>query len=172
TFVIWFFVIGQTALFALTLAVTAVVIACPDALGLVTPTAVAVGTGVGARNGILIKNATALEQASNIQAIIFDKTGTLTEGKPAVTAMVAFAAGKRAGWDERGLLQVAATAEADSEHPLAGAIVEEAKERQFARLSYSQFKAIAGGGVQAQVDGNTVLVGTPKLLAEHMIKLQ
>jgi cation transport ATPase len=130
TFLVWFFVIGQTALFALTLAVTAVVIACPDALGLATPTAVAVGTGIGARNGILIKNATALEQASKIQAIIFDKTGTLTEGKPVVTNVVALASGKLAGLDEARLLQVAATAEADSEHPLAGAIVEGAKDRQ------------------------------------------
>jgi len=172
TFLIWFFVIGQTALFALTLAVTAVVIACPDALGLATPTAVAVGTGIGARNGVLIKNATALEQASKIQAILFDKTGTLTEGKPAVTNLVTFAAGKLAGLDENRLLQVAAAAEADSEHPLASAIVEEAKVRQLARLASSQFQAIAGGGVQAQVDGNTVLVGTPKLLAEHRIRLQ
>ncbi len=172
TFLIWFFVIGQTALFALTLAVTAVVIACPDALGLATPTAVAVGTGIGARNGILIKNATALEQTSKIQAIIFDKTGTLTEGKPAVTNVVAFAAGKVAGLDEARLLQVVATAEADSEHPLAGAMVEGAKDRQLALLPYSQFKAIAGGGVQAQVDGNTVLVGTPKLLMENTIQLQ
>ncbi len=172
TFVIWFFVIGQTALFAVTLAVTAIVIACPDALGLATPTAVAVGTGIGARNGILIKNATALEQTSKIQAIIFDKTGTLTEGKPAVTTIVAFAAGKRAGLDEARLLQVAATAEADSEHPLASAMVEGAKDRQLALLPYSQFQAIAGGGVQAQVDGNTVFVGTPKLLAEHAIQLQ
>jgi P-type Cu2+ transporter len=172
TFLVWFFVIGQTALFALTLAVTAIVIACPDALGLATPTAVAVGTGIGARNGILIKNATALEQTSNIQAIIFDKTGTLTEGKPAVTNIVAFAAGKLAGLDEARLLQVAATAEADSEHPLASAMVEGAKDRQLALLPYSQFKAIAGGGVQAQVNGSTVLVGTPKLLAEHTIQLQ
>ncbi len=172
TFVIWFFVIGQTALFAVTLAVTAIVIACPDALGLATPTAVAVGTGIGARNGILIKNATALEQTSKIQAIIFDKTGTLTEGKPAVTNIVAFAAGKLAGLDEARLLQVAATAEADSEHPLASAMVEGAKDRQLALLPYSQFQAIAGGGVQAQVDGNTVFVGTPKLLAEHAIQLQ
>jgi len=172
TFLVWFFVIGQTVLFALTLAVTAIVIACPDALGLATPTAVAVGTGIGARNGILIKNATALEQASKIQAIMFDKTGTLTEGKPAVTTIVAFAAGKLAGLDESWLLQVAATAEADSEHPLASAMVEAAKDRQLALLPYSQFKAIAGGGVQAQVDGNTVLVGTPKLLAEHSIQLQ
>jgi P-type Cu2+ transporter len=157
TFLVWFFLIGQTALFALTLAVTAIVIACPDALGLATPTAVAVGTGIGARNGILIKNATALEQTSKIQAIIFDKTGTLTEGKPAVTNIVAFAAGKLAGLDETRVLQVAATAEADSEHPLAGAIVEGAKDRQLALLPYSQFKAIAGGGVQAQVDGDTAL---------------
>jgi len=172
TFLIWFFVIGQTALFAVTLAVTAIVIACPDALGLATPTAVAVGTGIGARNGILIKKATALEQTSKIQAIIFDKTGTPTEGKPAVTNMVTFAAGKLAGPDEARLLQVVATAEADSEHPLASAIVEEAKDRQLALLPYSQFKAIAGGGVLAQVDGSTVVVGTPKLLAEHSIQLQ
>ncbi len=172
TFLIWFFVIGQTALFALTLAVTAVVIACPDALGLATPTAVAVGTGIGARNGILIKNATALEQTSRIQAIIFDKTGTLTEGKPAVTDMAVFASGKSLGLDEAKLLQVAATAEADSEHPLASAIVEGAKERQLALLPYSQFKAIAGGGVQAVVEARTILVGTPKLLAEHAIQLQ
>src|SRR6266487_3696171 len=172
TFLIWFFVIGQTALFALTLAVTAVVIACPDALGLATPTAVAVGTGIGARNGILIKNATALEQASKIQAIIFDKTGTLTEGKPSVTDTILFAAGKTQGLDEMKLLQVAATTEADSEHPLAGAIVQGAKDHQLAILPYRQFQAIAGGGVQAQVDGNSVLVGTPKLLAESTIQLQ
>jgi P-type Cu2+ transporter len=172
TFLVWFFVIGQTALFALTLAVTAIVIACPDALGLATPTAVAVGTGIGARNGILIKNATALEQTSNIQAIMFDKTGTLTEGKPAVTTIVTFAAGKLAGLDEARLLQVVATAEADSEHPLASALVEEAKDRQLALLPYSQFQAIAGGGIQALVAGSTVLVGTPKLLAEHTIQLQ
>jgi Cu2+-exporting ATPase len=172
TFGIWFFVIGQTALFALTLATTAIVIACPDALGLATPTAVAVGTGIGARNGILIKNATALEQASKIQAIIFDKTGTLTEGKPAVTDTVVFAAGTAIGLDEAKLLQAAATAETDSEHPLAGAIVEGAKERQLERLPYSQFKAIAGGGVQAVVETRTVLVGTLKLLAGNNIQLQ
>jgi Cu2+-exporting ATPase len=144
TFLVWYFVIGQTALFAITLAVTV----------------------------ILIKNATALEQASKIQAIIFDKTGTLTEGKPSVTDMVVFEAGNAAGWDENKLLQVAATAESDSEHPLAGAIIEGAKERQLAMLPYSQFKAIAGGGVQAVVEARTVLVGTPKLLAEHNIQLQ
>src|SRR5258707_7672420 len=144
TFMVWFFVIGQTALFALTLAVTAVVIACPDALGLATPTAVAVGTGIGARNGSLITKATAPEEKANIQAIIFDKTGTLTEGKPVVTNVVALAGGKLAGLDEARLLQVAAKAEADAEPALARAIGEGAKDRQLARLSYSQFKAIAG----------------------------
>ena len=129
TFLVWFFVIQETALFALTLAVTAVVIACPDALGLATPTAVAVGTGLGARHGILIKNATALEQASRIQAIIFDKTGTLTEGKPTVTDTLALPANDAAGLDETRLLRIAASAEADSEHPLARTIVEEATRR-------------------------------------------
>ncbi len=171
TFLIWFFVVGQTVLFALTLAVTAVVIACPDALGLATPTAVAVGTGIGARNGILIKNATALEQTSRIQAIIFDKTGTLTEGKPAVTDIAVFAFGKTTRFDEARLLQAAAAAEADSEHPLAHTLVEEAKARQLGVLPYSQFKAIAGGGVQAVVENRPVLIGTPKLLADHGIQL-
>jgi Cu2+-exporting ATPase len=171
TFLIWFFVIGQTALFALTLAVTSVVIACPDALGLATPTAVAVGTGIGARNGILIKNATALEQASRIQAIIFDKTGTLTIGKPVVTDIVLFDAAQTMQFDEARLLQLAATAEQDSEHPLAHTLVEEAKTRRLATLPYSQFQAIAGGGVQAVVAGQDVLIGTPKLLADHQINL-
>src|SRR5260221_11863055 len=89
---------------------------------------------------------------------MFDKTGTVPEGQPAVTNTVAFAAGKRAGMDEARLLQLAATAEADSEHPLASAMVEGAKDRQLALLPYSQFKAIAGGGVQAQVDGDTVAI--------------
>jgi Cu2+-exporting ATPase len=171
TFLVWFFVIGQTVLFALTLAVTAVVIACPDALGLATPTAVAVGTGIGARNGILIKNATALEQTSRIQAIIFDKTGTLTEGKPTVTDIVVFEPGKATGFDEARLLQIAAAAEADSEHPLAHTLVEEAKARQLGVLSYSQFKAIAGGGVQVIIEGKPVFIGTPKLLADNGIQL-
>lgn len=171
TFLVWFFIIGESALFALTLAVTAIVIACPDALGLATPTAVAVGTGIGARNGILIKNATALEQASNIQAILFDKTGTLTEGKPTVTTIVAFAAGKLAGLDEARLLQIAATAEADSEHPLASAIVAGAEERQLPLLPSRQFQAIAGGGVRAQVNEESVLIGTPRLLAENHIEI-
>jgi Cu2+-exporting ATPase len=171
TFLVWFFVVHQSALFALTLAVTAVVIACPDALGLATPTAVAVGTGLGARNGILIKNATALEQTSRIQAIIFDKTGTLTEGKPAVTDLLMLAAGDAAELDESRLLQLAATAETDSEHPLARTIVEEAARRGLGTLPYRDFTAVAGGGIQAEVEGRSVLIGTQKLLADRGIPL-
>jgi Cu2+-exporting ATPase len=171
TFLIWLFVIGETALFAVTLAVTVVVIACPDALGLATPTAVAVGTGIGARNGILIKNATALEQTSRIQAIIFDKTGTLTEGKPSVTDLVVLAGGTAQHLDETRLLQLAATAETDSEHPLARTIVEEAAQRGLETLSYRDFTAIAGGGIQATVEGRRVLIGTPRLLANQGIVL-
>lgn len=171
TFVIWFFVIHASALFALTLAVTAVIIACPDALGLATPTAVAVGTGIGARNGILIKNATALEQASKIQAIVFDKTGTLTQGKPSVTDLIVLATGTQQGLDETKLLQIAAAAERDSEHPLAQAMVEAAKTRKLAALPQAQFAAVPGGGVQAQVAAHPILIGTPKLLALQQIPL-
>jgi Cu2+-exporting ATPase len=167
TFLIWFFVIQQTALFALTLAVTAIVIACPDALGLATPTAVAVGTGIGARNGILIKNATALEQTSRIQAIIFDKTGTLTEGKPSVTDIAPLSPPGAQPLDETRLLQIAASAENDSEHPLARAIVAEAQARGLDLLPTSQFNAIAGGGIQATIEAQTILIGTARLLADR-----
>ncbi len=170
TFLIWFFVIHETALFALTLAVTAIVIACPDALGLATPTAVAVGTGIGARHGILIKNATALEQASRIQEIIFDKTGTLTEGKPSVTDLVPFTTDGQQ-LDEARLLRIAASAERDSEHPLAHAIVADAEARGLELPPTSDFNAIAGGGVQATVDGAPVLIGTPALLGERGVAL-
>jgi Cu2+-exporting ATPase len=171
TFLIWFFLIHQTALFALTLAVTAIVIACPDALGLATPTAVAVGTGIGARNGILIKNATALEQASRIQAIIFDKTGTLTEGKPAVTNILVLGDGIAQGYTDDRLLQLAASIEAESEHPLARAIVSEAQNRQLLTTPITGFQSITGGGVQASVEGAAVLIGTPKLLLDQGIAL-
>ncbi len=183
TFLVWFFVIHQTALFALTLAVTAVVIACPDALGLATPTAVAVATGIGARHGILIKNATALEQASRIRAIIFDKTGTLTEGKPTVTDVMAFpafaAVAETLGGGEAEetstaqetlLWRVAAAAEADSEHPLARTIVEGAQARGLSNLPSTGFTSIAGGGIHAVVDGHAVLIGTPKLLADRDVE--
>jgi Cu2+-exporting ATPase len=167
TFLIWFFVMHETALFALTLAVTAIVIACPDALGLATPTAVAVGTGIGARKGILIKNATALEQASRIQAIIFDKTGTLTEGKPSVTDVVVLGDGGTQGLTEDQLLRRAASIEAESEHPLARAIVTQSENQQLAMIPITGFQSITGGGVQATVESAAVLIGTPKLLGDR-----
>ncbi|HEX6797062.1 MAG TPA: copper-translocating P-type ATPase [Ktedonobacterales bacterium] len=172
TFLVWFFVVGQTALFALTLAVTAIVIACPDALGLATPTAVAVGTGVGAQHGILIKNATALEQLSRTQAMIFDKTGTLTEGAPSVTDVEVFAAGGAQGIDDgRELLRLAAAVERDSEHPLARTIVSEAERQALDLQPASGFTAIAGRGVRATVAGRGIVIGTPRLLAEEGIAL-
>jgi P-type Cu2+ transporter len=171
TFLIWFFVIQQTALFALTLAVSAIVIACPDALGLATPTAVAVGTGIGARKGILIKNATALEQTSRIQAIIFDKTGTLTEGKPAVTDVVLLSEANGESLTEEQVLRIAASVEAESEHPLARAIVTAAEDHRLATLPITSFQSITGGGVQATVESAGVLIGTPKLLSDHGIML-
>ncbi|HEX2912415.1 MAG TPA: heavy metal translocating P-type ATPase [Chloroflexia bacterium] len=171
TFMVWYFVVGESALLALTFAVTAIVIACPDALGLATPTAVAVGTGLGARNGILIKTATALEQTSKIQAIIFDKTGTLTQGRPAVTDLVVWEAARKAGLDEAGLLQLAASAEAASEHPLARTLLEEAQARQLRLLPYSQFQATAGGGVQARVEEQEVLIGNLTLLHNRGVDL-
>src|SRR5207249_5547596 len=123
SFLVWQFGVGETTLLSLTFAISAVVIACPDALGLATPTAVAVGTGLGARHNILIKDAATLEGVSRATAIVLDKTGTLTEGKPRLTDVVA---GALVGTD---MLRLAAAAEAGSEHPLAKAITEGAAER-------------------------------------------
>jgi P-type Cu2+ transporter len=145
---------------ALTLAITVVVIACPDALGLATPTAVMVGTGLGAQNGILYKNATALEQAAKLQAIIFDKTGTLTEGKPQVVEIAA--AGNPL--TETELLRLVASAEQSSEHPLAQAIVDKAKAQNLALEAATGFDAIPGHGMMAIVTGKRLLVGNRKLM--------
>ncbi len=152
---------------ALTLAITVVVIACPDALGLATPTAVMVGTGLGAQNGILYKNATALEQAAKLQAIIFDKTGTLTEGKPQVVEIVA--AGNPLSPDE--LLRLVASAEQSSEHPLAQAIVDKARAQNLQMTETSGFEAIPGHGMKAAVAGQTLLVGNRKLMRDNNIAL-
>ncbi len=153
--------------FALTLAITVVVIACPDALGLATPTAVMMGTGLGAQNGILFKNATALEQASKIGAIIFDKTGTLTRGQPEVTDIVGSPSSMIKGQNE--LLSLIASVEQASEHPLAQAIVNKAKTQQVALATPQNFDSIPGHGAQAQVNGKAVLVGNRKLMRDHNI---
>jgi Cu2+-exporting ATPase len=158
TFVAWYFGAGETALLSLTFAVSAVVIACPDALGLATPTAVAVGTGLGARHNILIKDAATLEGVSKVQAVVLDKTGTLTEGRPQLTEVVA------AGIDEDELLRLAASAEGGSEHPLAQAIVEGARSRGLAATAATSFESVTGMGLQASVDGRTLLVGNRALM--------
>ena len=166
TFLGWYTLGGATFVFALTLAITVVIIACPDALGLATPTAIMVGTGLGALNGILFKNATALEQASKVGAVIFDKTGTLTVGQPRVVDLVG--AGNPVADDE--LLRLAASAEASSEHPLAAAVVDAAKERGLALVDATDFQAVPGHGLEARVDGRKVLVGNAKLMRDRGIE--
>ncbi|MDQ3099722.1 MAG: copper-translocating P-type ATPase [bacterium] len=167
TFVVWFFILGQPLLFALTFAISTVVIACPDALGLATPTAVAVGTGLGAKHNILIKDAATLEQMSKIQAIVMDKTGTLTEGKPKVTAIATVK-----DFNENEALQLIGAAEAKSSHPLANTILEELKRRNLSLPEkVENFENLAGLGVKAKVNGRSVLVGTVKLMNENNVDI-
>lgn len=168
TFSVWFLLLGQPLLFALTFAISTVVIACPDALGLATPTAVAVGTGLGAKHNILIKDAPTLEGVSKIQAIVLDKTGTLTEGKPKVTDVIAVN-----GFKENEILSSIGAAEAKSSHPLSKAVLEELSKRKIKLpTKVENFKNIAGHGVEAVVEGKQVLVGTVKLMNEGKISLE
>lgn len=167
TFIVWFFIARQPLLFALTFAISTVVIACPDALGLATPTAVAVGTGLGAKHNILIKDAPTLEEVSKIQVVVLDKTGTLTEGKPHVTDVVAVK-----GFSEDGVLRLDAAAEAKSGHPLSKAILEEAEKRKLNIPSkVEKFNSISGHGVEAVVNGEHVLVGTIKLMLDRRVDI-
>lgn len=161
----WFF--GMRDLeFALTIFISILVIACPCALGLATPTAIMVGTGKGAENGILIKGGEALETAHKINTIVFDKTGTITEGKPTVTDVLV-----PGGADSDALLQIAASAEKGSEHPLGQAIVQGAQEKGMEFLKVDRFEAITGRGIQGLVNGRTVLAGNRKLMDERNISL-
>ncbi len=162
TFIAWYFFGGAPLITALTFAISAVVIACPDALGLATPTAVAVGTGVGAKYNILIKDAATLENVSGISAIVLDKTGTLTEGRPALTDVAALGSA-----NEQELLRLVASAEQGSEHPLAEAIVDGARARGTNLVAAAQFEAIAGHGIRAMVDGQMLLVGNRKLMRDQ-----
>ncbi len=164
----WYFVLGAPILVALTFAISTTVIACPDALGLATPTAVAVGTGLGAKHNILIKDAPTLEQVSKIQAVVLDKTGTLTEGKPKITDVVAVS-----GFSEDEILKLDAAAEAKSSHPLSQAVLEEAKKRKLKTpAEVKGFKNIAGHGVEAEVSGKHILVGTVKLMNDRKVGLE
>lgn len=165
TFIIWFFILGQPIMVALTFAISTVVIACPDALGLATPTAVAVGTGLGAKHNILIKDASTLEQVSKIQAIVLDKTGTLTDGKPKITSIAISSSFK-----EEEALQLIAAAEVKSSHPLANAVLEELKSRNLSLPeNVDKFENLSGLGVKAIVNEKNVLVGTVKLMNENKI---
>jgi P-type Cu2+ transporter len=166
TFLAWRFLGHSSGLTALTFAIATVVIACPDALGLATPTAVAVGTGLGARHGILIKDAATLERLSRITAVVLDKTGTLTEGKPSVTDLRPCE-----GVTERELLETAATASTGSTHPLSIAILSAARERGFAIRRPESVENVPGAGLRAQLDGRPVLVGSARLLTEAGVTL-
>jgi len=166
-FIIWYFIVGSPLLLALSFAIATVVIACPDALGLATPTAVAVGTGLGAKHNILIKDAPTLEQVSKIQAIVLDKTGTLTEGKPQVTDIRAFN-----DFNEQEILRYEASVESGSNHPLAKAIMEEATKRGATPLkAIEKFESIAGHGLKAIIDGKIVLAGNEKLLVDYKVDI-
>ena len=165
TFVVWYGIAFESVVFATTLAITVIVIACPDALGLATPMAVMVGTGLGALNGILYKNAVALEEASKINAVIFDKTGTLTLGQPKVVEIVT----AKDGISENQLLQLVASVEQGSEHSIAQAILEKAHETKTPLSDLTNFNAITGHGVSAIVDGRKVLIGNRKLMLDRQI---
>jgi Cu2+-exporting ATPase len=164
TFVVWYWWIGQSLLFALSLTITVFVIACPDALGLATPMAIMVGTGLGAMNGILFKNASALEDATKLNIVIFDKTGTLTMGQPEVVDLVT-----AAGASEDQLLSVAASVEAGSDHPLAQAILRRAANVKAPKAA--GFRNLEGKGAQAEIDGKTALLGNKLLMTESKIDL-
>ncbi|QEZ45148.1 heavy metal translocating P-type ATPase [Cupriavidus oxalaticus] len=164
TFVSWYWWLGQPLLFALTLTITVFVIACPDALGLATPMAVMVGTGLGAMNGILFKNASALEEATKLNVVVFDKTGTLTMGEPEVVEIFA-----PQGVDEDAMLGLAAAVEQASEHPLAQAILKRAG--ALTRPIATGFTNIDGMGAQAGVDGRPALLGNRKLMASQRVDM-
>lgn len=165
TFALWTFA-GAEFVVALTFSISAVVIACPDALGLATPTAVAVGIGLGAKHNVLIKDAVTLEQTAKVETIVVDKTGTLTEGRPRVTDVVA-----AQGASESDLVKYAAAAETQSSHPLALSIVDAARERGLQLPKVEDFENVTGLGLRARVEGKEVLVGRRKLLEDRGVDL-
>lgn len=166
SFVYWYLIAGNTLLFSLTALISVLVIACPCALGLATPTAVTVGIGRGAELGILIKSGEALEAADKLKAVAFDKTGTLTVGRPDVTDMVSI------GMDEMELLMLAASAEKNSEHPLAEAVVRKAKAEGIEKEEAKEFDAAPGKGVMAKVLGKEIITGNRMIFRDRGIELQ
>ncbi|PIN73675.1 heavy metal translocating P-type ATPase [Candidatus Woesearchaeota archaeon CG10_big_fil_rev_8_21_14_0_10_45_16] len=162
-FLTWY-LLGMGLSFALTAFVAVIIIACPCSLGLATPTAIMVGTGKGAENGILIKSAEALQKAHQIDTLVFDKTGTLTKGKPEVTDIIVMG-----GLSDKEVLEYAAIAEKRSEHPLGEAIVKEAQKKKIKLADPTNFKAITGRGLEAKHKGKTILLGNRKLMEERKI---
>lgn len=160
TFLIWYVLIGASLANALIFAVSVVVIACPCALGLATPTALMVGTGRSAKMGILIKNGEVLEAVNDVTTVVFDKTGTITNGKPQVTDIIG---------DQQRVLTIAAALEAASEHPLASAVVQAASDQQLTVPPATGFTALEGRGVAATVAGSYAFVGNDKLVAGHQV---
>ncbi len=163
-FIIWLLA-GEGFIFALTIFISVLIIACPCALGLATPTAVMVGTGIGAQNGILIKNAQALQMAHQIDAIVFDKTGTLTRGEPQVTDVISYEI------SEEEVLALAASVEKNSEHPLGESIVKGALDRNLPLKDVEEFNSITGMGVYARVENKDILLGNKKLMNEKGIDI-
>ncbi|MFC6261805.1 copper-translocating P-type ATPase [Levilactobacillus fujinensis] len=160
TFTVWYVFLGASVVSAMLFAVSVVIIACPCALGIATPTALMVGTGRSAKMGILIKNGEVLEAANRVKTVVFDKTGTITAGHPQVTDIVG---------DTTTVLDVAASLEASSEHPLAAAILDKAKADGRPVTAATNFKAIEGKGVQATVNGQAALIGNDKLVADYTL---
>lgn len=162
----WYFIGGETIEFALTIAISVLVIACPCALGLATPIAIMVGTGKGAENGVLIKSAESLETTGKVDTIVFDKTGTITEGQPVVTDILAVE-----GFDQEELLTLAASAEVGSEHPLGEAIVRYAEEKELDFYKVETFNAIPGHGIEVTIKEQHLFLGNKKLMNENNIDL-
>jgi Cu+-exporting ATPase len=167
TFLIWYFAAGAVFTYAMINFIAVLVIACPCALGLATPTAIMVGTGVGASNGILIKNAESLEGAHKIESVVLDKTGTITEGKPSVTDVI-----KLNGYDEQKLVQLTASIENKSEHPLGMAIVDYAKGKNISLSIVEGFNSLTGLGLTAVVDGQAVAIGNLTMMKEYSVNTE
>lgn len=167
--IIWFLILHQIGI-ALTIFVAVLIIACPCALGLATPTAVMMGTGLAAKNGILIKSSKALEIAKDVNMVVFDKTGTLTKGEPVVTDVVFINERLSKDHPENEVMHMAASVEKNSEHPLAQAIVEKAKQQNISLSEVKNFQAIPGKGVEAELAGKKILLGTRNLMAENKIE--
>ncbi len=165
----WYFLAGANLIFSLTIFIAVLIVACPCALGLATPTAIMVGVGKGAENGILIKSGEALETAHKLQAVVFDKTGTLTKGEPEVTDIITAQTDKPLS--EEQLLQFAAVAEKNSEHPLGEAIVKKAKANGIKVDDPEEFNAIPGHGVEVKINGSVVLLGNRKLMEANNIDI-